>query len=88
MRVVFRTDSSLGIGSGHVMRCLTLAERLREQGAQVLFVCRDLPGNVNTLIEQRGFDLCCLPFNEIFSAQLDWNKHAQWLGASLQQDAM
>ena len=88
MRVVFRTDSSLGIGSGHVMRCLTLAERLRQQGAQVLFICRDLPGNVNTLIEQGGFELCCLPFNKDLSTPLDWNRHAQWLGSSWQQDAI
>ena len=50
MNVVFRVDASISMGSGHVMRCLTLAEGLREQGAEVLFVCRELSGNLNAMI--------------------------------------
>ena len=53
MRVVFRTDASLQIGTGHVMRCLTLATRLADRGAQVDFICRAHQGNLIGLVEQR-----------------------------------
>lgn len=55
MRVVVRADSSSVIGTGHVTRCMTVAERLRERGSQVEFVCRELPGSINEMIESRGF---------------------------------
>ncbi|MBM3273409.1 UDP-2,4-diacetamido-2,4,6-trideoxy-beta-L-altropyranose hydrolase, partial [Candidatus Kaiserbacteria bacterium] len=57
MKVVFRTDASLHIGTGHVMRCLTLAEALRECGAHCRFICRSHPGNLIKEIGQRGFDV-------------------------------
>ncbi len=54
MRVVFRTDASEQMGSGHMMRCLTLAQALIKRDAQVAFICRDHPGDlVNYLIESQ-----------------------------------
>ena len=87
MRVSIRTDSSRLIGSGHVVRCLTLADELRARGAEVLFICRELPGNLNRLLEEKGYDLCRLHAPEGNASQLNWNKHAAWLGIDWQQDA-
>ena len=62
MKISIRTDSSIAIGTGHVMRCLTLAEELRQAGHEVTFVCRDLPGNVSEAVAARGFRLNLLPY--------------------------
>ena len=55
MKIAFRTDASLQMGSGHVMRCLTLADALKAQGAQCHFISRAHPGNLHGTIEQRGY---------------------------------
>jgi len=60
-RVVVRTDASLAIGTGHVMRCLTLASALRKHGAAVSFICREHDGHLCHLIEKCGFSVSRLP---------------------------
>lgn len=55
MKIAFRVDASLQMGSGHVMRCLTLADALAAQGAQCHFISRELVGDLLTLIRQRGY---------------------------------
>ena len=57
MRVAIRADASVTIGSGHVMRCLTLAEALRAKGGEVVFLCRETEGHLGVEISQRGFTL-------------------------------
>ena len=36
-RIAFRADATAGLGGGHVMRCLTVAQELRSRGAEVRF---------------------------------------------------
>lgn len=50
MRVAIRTDASTDIGTGHVMRCLALAEELRSSGHDVVFVTRPSPGNLDGVV--------------------------------------
>ncbi|MBF0181197.1 MAG: UDP-2,4-diacetamido-2,4,6-trideoxy-beta-L-altropyranose hydrolase [Magnetococcales bacterium] len=53
MDVVLRADAGVNIGGGHVMRCLTLAQALERQGAQVAFACRKGTGEVVSRLGER-----------------------------------
>jgi UDP-2,4-diacetamido-2,4,6-trideoxy-beta-L-altropyranose hydrolase len=55
LNIFFRVDSSIDIGSGHVMRCLALAIALREVGGNCQFLCMNVNGDLNDLIRQNGF---------------------------------
>ena len=61
MKFFIRADASLQIGSGHIMRCLTLAHELSRRGHEVRFICRALPGHLGETIERAGFGLVLLP---------------------------
>lgn len=85
MLAVIRTDASTFIGSGHVMRCLTLAHRLKkEKNARVVFVMRVLPGNLIGVVEKQGFEvLKLLPANQKYSL----NGYGLWLTVPMEVDA-
>lgn len=85
--ILFRTDASLDIGTGHVMRCLTLAEALRERGASCRFVCRAHPGNLIDLIRQRGFAVHALLHDPNWRPSELAPAYASWLGADWRTDA-
>lgn len=60
MRVAIRADASAAMGAGHVMRCLALAQALAEAGAQVTFLSRSLPGDLNGIASECGFAVTVL----------------------------
>ena len=61
IRIAIRVDASLTIGSGHVMRCLALANYLAAYKAECLFLCGDYAGNMNAYIQGQGFLVVELP---------------------------
>jgi UDP-2,4-diacetamido-2,4,6-trideoxy-beta-L-altropyranose hydrolase len=70
------------------MRCLTLADALRERGFETLFICRELDGFSAKMITDRGHDLRLLPAPEKTNQVLPNNPaHAPWLGVPWGQDA-
>lgn len=103
LRIAFRTDASLQMGSGHVMRCLTLADALRAKGAQCHFISRAHPGHLMEVIRQRGHVANSLvaPVQQAQAAikigsttvqdwqpnQLYKSAHAAWLGSTWETDA-
>lgn len=88
MCVAFRTDASIQIGTGHVMRCLTLADALAEQGTECIFISRVHEGHLNRLIAARGHQVAALPTAEVsVDNQKDESPaHALWLGTGWAQD--
>lgn len=96
MKVAFRVDASLQIGTGHVMRCLTLADALAAQGADCLFICREHQGNLIEQIRSKGYRTHALPVLPSVGASLLALKaasekqspaHSHWLGATQVEDA-
>ena len=71
LRVAVRADASRTLGSGHVMRCLTLAEVLRARGATVQFICRPDHGHLGARITGQGFGLHWLPDTAVWHADAD-----------------
>ncbi|MFC1513035.1 UDP-2,4-diacetamido-2,4,6-trideoxy-beta-L-altropyranose hydrolase [Thermodesulfobacteriota bacterium] len=88
MRVVIRVDSSVDMGSGHVMRCLALASKFKQEGVRVSFLCRKLPGNLGDFVVKQGFEVDYLPLPGIgFMPSVTDVAHASWLGVGWWQDA-
>lgn len=93
-KVVFRCDASIQIGSGHVMRCLTLADELARQGAECFFICREHEGNLIEDLRQHGYQVYVLPLEngiavepENRSALAPTLTHSHWLASSQHRDA-
>lgn len=88
MDVAFRLDAAGLIGTGHFMRCLTLAEALQGQGARIRFISRDLPAHLRGMLAERA--MACVPLHDEDGAApeaTDELAHARWLGTSQAQDA-
>ena len=87
-RILIRCDASLSIGSGHVIRCRTMARELQRRGAEVIFICRRQPGDLISLLEQ---EFLVLPLPEQPLAFCDGlegrDLYCAWLGCTQVQDA-
>ena len=94
MKVAFRADASLHIGTGHIMRCLTLADALTARGAECVFICRPHAGNLLDLIRSRGYTAHALPDCQPPTgagtrqpANEGAPAHSHWLNATQAEDA-
>lgn len=84
--VVFRADASLRMGTGHVMRCLTLAEALQARRMRASFICRAHPGSLIAALRQRSLEVAALPAPAT-PASSGHEDYAEWLGVPAREDA-
>ncbi len=90
IRVLVRVDASVVIGTGHVMRCLTLATILRDLNVEVIFVCRVAAGDMCEYIEAHGFDVYRIGdkyVKEEVKEKGTASPQIQWLPVSQLEDA-
>ena len=91
MNFIFRVDSSSQIGSGHIVRCLTLAKELNKRDNKCKFICRDHNNNLIKEIEKENFEVITLyNSNKLRTAKKNNTKHSNyynWIGASWKEDA-
>lgn len=86
MKIAFRTDASDQIGTGHFMRCITLADKLKKHSVKIRFISRDLPQHLIEMLNSKDFEYT--PLKKIITKELiDELPHARWLGTSQIIDA-
>lgn len=84
--IAIRADASTRIGTGHVMRCLTLANKFKNNGSRVIFLCKQHSGHLIDYIKKQDFEVLPLSM-PINNASEELNEQA-WLGCDYQDDAI
>ncbi|SKC20590.1 UDP-2,4-diacetamido-2,4,6-trideoxy-beta-L-altropyranose hydrolase [Kosakonia radicincitans] len=87
MKIAFRVDASLSIGSGHVVRCLNLADALTKKGIECIFITKAHSGNLIQLIKTRDYKTYTIPSGPHITDEYVQNEKA-WLGGSQYDDAL
>ena len=62
--LIIRADASSQIGTGHIMRCIALAQAWRDWGGEVDFVTNCQSDVLRDRLTSEGFDLKVLPFGQ------------------------
>lgn len=57
MNILFRCDANSNIGTGHAMRCLALAQELKDAGDGIAFVFNSLSLGIKKRLKNEKFDL-------------------------------
>jgi len=90
MRVALRVDASSAMGTGHLRRCLSLAQALQEQGAEVVMLVRPLDTVAAHVLQQTAVSVTWLPAvaaGPQTPPTDDLPPHPTWAQVTWQQDA-
>jgi UDP-2,4-diacetamido-2,4,6-trideoxy-beta-L-altropyranose hydrolase len=88
VKVVIRVDASRQIGTGHLMRCLALADGLAKKAVRCLFVCRSIDEFLHGEVRRHGHEFRLLPLDGADEVtESDLLPYASWLGAHWADDA-
>ena len=87
MSIAFRVDSSKEIGSGHLYRCLNLANSLKESGFNCIFLINKKNYKISKLVKSNGHSLKFLSIKDEVVKSKKIDVHKQWLKHTWQDDA-
>ena len=85
--VAFRADASVHIGSGHVMRCLTLANRLKTIGYESVLLTAVIAPEVSSMLLKHGVVIHELEVKS-GTSQTAFYAHSDWLSHSEETDSL
>ena len=80
LNIIFRVDSSDIIGTGHIIRCLNLADYYKNHNIE--FICKDLPFNLIDNIS-KNYKVNIIKLND--NSKINYNINT-WLGESWEKD--
>lgn len=91
MNIFFRVDVSPIIGTGHLSRCLNLAQELSDRGEKCTFIVRDIEDTFARKVISLGFELLILESSQSvireFKLEEKINEYSYWLKVTQSTDA-
>jgi UDP-2,4-diacetamido-2,4,6-trideoxy-beta-L-altropyranose hydrolase len=62
MKLLIRSDASINMGTGHVMRCLALAQAWKQKRGDVIFAMAEVPPGINARLQDEGMEVMAVTF--------------------------
>ena len=88
LKILFRADASVQQGTGHIMRCLVIADELRKRGHECIFVTQPFLPTFLSKIEDHQHRLVFLKNKMELANDSMNNEYSVWLGRPIIFDAL